>query len=69
MQMFSAHMPFQLLNELTRVKYLLDVIKKSDAELHAAMANVRQDTKPDGKMNDFEDAAASIIPSDPVLRK
>ena len=61
-------------NGHTRVGYLLDAIENSDAQLQAAMANVRDDTGDGtaanpGKRNDFELAVAYILPSDPVARR
>ena len=70
----SQHVEFQLPNGHTRVEYLLDAIKNNDAQLQAAMANVRDDTG-DGtpanidKRNDFEATVSYILPSDPVARK
>ena len=64
----AEHVQFQLPNELTRVTYLLDAIQHNDAELQAAMALVRNDTGPGGKMNDFEATAAFLLPKDPVAR-
>ena len=69
MQQCSEHVSFQLPNELTRVKYLLDAIDNSNAELQAAIAMIRQDDEADGKMNNFEAAAAYLIPCDPVAKK
>ena len=69
MQQCSEHVPFQLPNELTRVKYLLDAIDNSNAELQAAIAMIRQDDGEDGKMNNFEAAAAYLIPRDPIAKK
>ena len=70
----SQHVEFQLPNGHTRVGYLLDAIENNDAQLQAAMANVRDDTGDGtlaniGKRNDFEAAVAYILPSDPVARK
>ena len=53
--------------------YLLDTIENNKAQLQAAIANVREDTGNGtpaniGKRNDFEEAVAYILPSDPVAR-
>ena len=72
MQECANHVPFQLPNEFTRVTHLLDNIQCDDASLQAAMALVRNDravAPVPGKMNNFEDAAAFIIPHDPVAKK
>jgi flagellar hook-basal body complex protein FliE len=65
----AQHVDFQLPNELTRVTYLLDAIECNDAPLQAAMALVRNDTGPEGKMNSFEDTASFLLPHDPVAKK
>ena len=65
----AEHVQFQLPNEYTRVGYLLDAIECSDAPLQAAMALVRNDTAATGKRNDFESAAAFLLPHDPVAKK
>ena len=69
MQQCAEYVSFQLPNELTRVKYLLDAIDNSNAELQAAIAMIRQDDGDDGKMNNFEAAVAYLIPRDPVSKK
>ena len=65
----ALHVDFQLPNQLTRVTSLLDAIECDYAPLQAAMALIRNDTGPDGKMNDFENAATSLLPHDPVLKR
>jgi hypothetical protein len=65
----AEHVPYQLPNELSRVTYLLDSIECMDPPLQAAMALVRNDSGPSGKMNDFEATASFILPHDPVARK
>ena len=65
----AEHVPYQLPNELSRVTYLLDNIECLDPPLQAAMALVRNDNGPTGKMNDFEATAAFILPHDPVAKK
>ena len=49
-----------------RVERILDSIECKDAQLLAAMANVRQDNGPEGMMNNFEKAVAYLIPCCPV---
>ena len=69
-QQCSEHIPYQLPNEYTRVTYLLDAIKCSDAELQAALAAIRMDTVGDeAKRNNFEAAVAFMLSSDPVARR
>ena len=69
LQQAANHIQFQLPNENTRVKYLLEAIVTSDAPLQAAMALVKNDTAATGKMNDFESAAAFLLPEDPVAKR
>jgi hypothetical protein len=65
----ADHVNYQLPNEGTRVTYLLDAIECNDAPLQAAMALVRNDTGPTGKMNDFEATASFILPHCPIAKK
>lgn len=65
----SEYVEFQLPNEYTRVGYLIDAIDCKEPDLQAAMALVRNDTAPGGKRNDFEAAAAFLLPHDPVAKK
>ena len=65
----AEHVPYQLPNELSRVTYLLDNIESMDPPLQAAMALVRNDNGPTGKMHDFEATASFILPHDPVAKK
>ena len=69
MEQCAMHVQFQMPNEYTRVGYLLDAIENDDASLQAAMALIRNDTAPGGKRNNFEAAAAFLLPHDPVARK
>ena len=65
----ALHVDYQLPNQRTRVTHLLDNISCEYAPLQAAMALCRNDTAPNGKMNDFEATASFIIPHDPVAKK
>ena len=69
MQACAEHVQYQLPNEHSRVGFLLDAIENSDAGLQAAMASIRTDDGPDGKRNNFEDAASYLLPYDPVAKK
>ena len=40
-----------------------------DAGLQVAMASMRTDDGPQGMRNDFESAAAHVLPYDPVAKK
>ena len=65
----AEHVNFQLPNGHSRVGYLLQGIHCSDAELQAAMASIKADKADDGMRNNFEAAAAHLLPADPVARK
>ena len=69
MQAAAEHVTYQLPNEHSRVGYLLEGIQCSDATLQAAMASIKQDQGQNGMRNDFESAAANLLPSDPVQKK
>jgi len=69
MQQCATHVAFQLLNEHTRVGYLLDAIKTTDAGLQAAIAQIQTDDGVNGKQNNFEATAAYLLPYDPVTKK
>ena len=69
MQQCAKHVSFQLPNEHTRVGYLLEGIQSMDPGLQVAMASVKTDDGPDGMRNDFEAAAAHLLPYDPVAKK
>ena len=70
MQQSAVHVAFQLPNEFTRVGYLLDAIKTSNAALQAAMVLVQNDTSPTtGKRSNFKATATCVLPHDPVVKK
>ena len=69
MQQCAEHIAYQLPNKLTRVGYLLEGIQCSDSGLQAAMAIMRTDDGVNGMRSDFEQAAAHLLPYDPVARK
>jgi hypothetical protein len=61
------HVDFQLPTEHTRVGYLIDNIENSDADLRAAIANIRQNVN-DTRLN-FESAIAVLLPVDPFVKQ
>ena len=61
------HVDFQLPTEHTRVGYLIDNIENADADLRAAIANIRQNVN-DTRTN-FESAIAVLLPVDPYLKQ
>lgn len=69
MQACAEHVQYQLPNEHSRVGLLLDAIQTSDAGLQAAMASVKTDAGANGMRNNFEAAAAHLLPYDPVAKK
>ena len=60
------HVSFQLPNHSTRVRHLLDTIKCTDLLLMARIANIHCDQDPEGKLHDFEQAVAFLLPACPV---
>ena len=68
-QQCVKHVEYKLPNSHIRVSYLLDSIQCSDAGLQAAMSCVRTDDGPQGMRDDFESAAAHLLPYDPVAKK
>jgi hypothetical protein len=69
LQACTEYVEYQLPNAHSRVGYVLDAIETDDAGLQAAMANVADDTGPNGKRGDFEAAAAYLLPKDPVIKR
>ena len=67
MKSCCEHVACQLPNEHTRVGYLISAIKCDDAGLQAAIANILDDKN--GKRQDFEAAAAYLLPKDPVAKR
>ena len=61
------HVDFQLPTAHTRVGYLLDNITNSDADLRAAIANIRQNVH--DTRSDFEKAVSVLLPVDPFIKK
>ena len=70
LQRCAQHIAYQLPNEHTRVRYLLDNIQCGDADVKAALSSIRLDTAgPNAMRNNFEAAVAFLLPVDPVARK
>ena len=74
MKAASDHVNHQLPNEHTRVTHLLEAIENDDAALQAAIVSVEADVGTSaagvpGKRDDFELAAAHLLPKDPVAKK
>ena len=69
LQACAEHVVYQLPNAHSRVGYILDAIESDDAGLQAAMANIQDDTGPNGKRGDFEAAVAYLLPKDPVVKR
>lgn len=65
----SDHVPYQLPNERTRVTHLLSGIRTTNMPLQSAIAHVKSDDGPDGRMQDFESTAAYLSKFDPVQAK
>jgi hypothetical protein len=67
MQAAAKHVTYQIPNLHSRVGYLLDAIRCSDAGLQDAMATIKTDQV--GLPNDFEGTASFLLPYDPVQKK
>ena len=65
----AEHVQYQLPNAHSHVGFLLDAIQCANAGLQAAMASIRTDNGLDGMRNRFEQAAAHLLPYDPVAKK
>ena len=69
----SQHVQCQLPDQRTRVGYLIENIKCNAAEVQAAVAAIRGDDIAGpplaGKRNNFEEAVAYLLPTDPVEKK
>lgn len=62
----ADHVSFQVPNERTRVKHMIDNIQCADPELLSLLALVKNN---DDLMSDFEAAATMILPACPVARR
>lgn len=69
MTMCTQHVDYQLTNKHSHVKYILDTIKSSDAQLQAAMTSIHQDNGANGLRRDFERLVAHLLLSCPIARK
>ena len=65
----AEHVQYQLPNEHSHIGFLLDAIKCADAGLQATVASVKTDNGLNGMRNNFEQAAAHLLPYDPVAKK
>ena len=65
----AEHIQYQLPSEHSHVGLLIDAIQCADAGLQAAMASVKTDNGLHGLRNNFEQAAAHLLPYDPVAKK
>jgi hypothetical protein len=61
------HISYQLMENRTRVTYLLDSIKCKDPEVLSAVSSVRLDDP--GMRDDFESAANFLLPTCPVAKR
>ena len=66
MKSVSEHVSFQLPNKSTRVRAVLDTIKSTDSLLMARIANIQCDQDPGGKLHDFEQCVAFLLPACPM---
>ena len=68
-QLCAQHVTVAVPTPHSLVGYLLDNIECSDADVKAALAAIKLDDGVDGMRNDFERAAAFLLPVDPVAKK
>ena len=69
MQASAEHVQYQVPNEHSRVRFLLEVIQCSDPGLQAAMASIKTDNGLEGMRNNLEATPAHLLPYDPVAKK
>ena len=69
MKAACQHVDYKLLNEHTRVTYLLNYLESENDGLQEPMASIKGDNNLGGKRTDFERAAAHIFLEDPVQKK
>jgi hypothetical protein len=69
MSQCATYVNYQLPNATSRITNLLTGIECMSPPLQAAMALVRSDQGPNGKMNDFEATASFLLPHDPIATK
>ena len=62
----SEHVVFQVPNDHTRVTYLIENIEHQDADLRAAIAQIR--TNSGGTRDDFEKSVSLLLPVDPYIK-
>ena len=65
----AEHVQYQLPNKYSHVGLLLDAIQCANAGLQAAMASVKTDNGLNGMRNNFGQAAAHLLPYNPVAKK
>jgi hypothetical protein len=65
----AEHITYTVPSEEQRVRYLLDGIKTDNAQLLAGIGHVKADDGPTGKLQNFEDMVAYLIPFCPVNAK
>ena len=65
----AEHVQYQLPNEQSCVGLLIDAIQCANAGLQTAMASVKTDNGLNGMRNNFEQAAAHLLPYNPVAKK
>ena len=69
LQRCSENVSVQVPEERMRVGYLIENIICADPDVKAALAAIKLDDSPTGLRNNFERAAALLLPVDPVERK
>ena len=70
LQLCSEHVTCTVPDERTRVGFLADAMKEcNDADVKAALANIRLQDTAQGMRNQFEKAVTHLLPTDPVKSK
>ena len=69
LQRCAEHINCQMPDQRSRVQYLLENIQAEDSNVKAALSSIRLDDTPNGMRNNFESAAAFLLPTDPVEKK
>ena len=69
MQASAEHVQYQLPNEHSRVRFLLEAIQCSDLGFQAAMVSIKTDNGLEGMRNNFEATTAHLLPYAPVAKK
>ena len=68
MRSATEHVDYQLRNQSTMVRYLLDTIKCNDLLLMASVANIQCDQDSKGKLHDYKLAISFFLLACPAVQ-